>query len=65
MAATFTVHDPVTRLKVGSPYSNQASAFRRAYKFLPIDKPGVFVVVQEWDPDYGPLRTWMIAGRAP
>jgi len=65
---SYTVHDPVTHMKIKS-FRTLASAFRFAYKLLPLDGPakyrpdGKYVTVQEWDEQVDPLRQWMISGR--
>ena len=70
MAATYTVHDPDTKRKVAD-YAHLATAFRRAYAFLPLDTPGTYnpkgryVTVQEWDERGDPLRQWLISGTMP
>jgi len=64
----YTVHDPGTHMKVAS-YKTMGAAFRRAYRFLPLEVPGKYhpdgkyVTVQEWDDRSDPLRSWIISGK--
>ena len=58
--AGYTVHDPVTHVKVGQAYRHKSSAVRRARRF----PAGQVVTVQQWDSACDPLGQWFIEGRA-
>ena len=68
----YTVHEPGSNLK-RYQYKRLTDAFRRAYRFLPLDPPGHYkpdgryVTVQEWDNERNaaPLRQWIISGMMP
>lgn len=57
--AGYTVHDPLTHLKVGQTYRHKASAIRRARRY----PAGQVVGVQQWDSACEPLGHWHIEGR--